>query len=331
MDLSARKKINKTILIVFIVIVLNACHGSEKERRHTIAILEGHQPFSAATEGFQEKMTKLGYGDKNKIDYRIYKAASGSDAESDALAELSLDPPALVFAYSTGTAMAAKAALSSVPVVFAMAMVEGSGLVASKSRPEGLVTGVQVPGPEILVKRLEYLLSIKPSLKTLYTIYNASYSAASAGLDQLRPACVEVGIELYAQAVDSVEMIASHLAGAGPSPRPDAIVLLPDDFSSAEGWPYIIDYARRSAIPVCGSSLSHVESGAAISYFANFREAGEMAAVFADKILHAVPISELPVATAPMSLAINAVVIEKLGLRIPESMLNAASLVLHEK
>lgn len=80
----------------------------------------------------------------------------------------------LIFAFPTPSAIAAKAATqgTKIPVVFAMATLEGTDIVKSVREPGGNITGVRYPGPETLTKRLEILAEMAPRAKRVWHAFN---------------------------------------------------------------------------------------------------------------------------------------------------------------
>ena len=76
----------------------------------------------------------------------------------------------MIYAYSTGSALAAKAATqgTDIPVVFSLGTIENSGLVDSQREPGRNITGARFPAPEITVKRFELLYQMVPTLSLIH-------------------------------------------------------------------------------------------------------------------------------------------------------------------
>ncbi len=94
--------------------------------------------------GFKSKMAELGYEEGKNIRFHEINAKMGSPEEREALDRAVAEKTRLILAFPTGTALAAKsAAAGKVPVIFGMANVEGTGLVADLRRPGGKMTGLR--------------------------------------------------------------------------------------------------------------------------------------------------------------------------------------------
>ena len=139
------------ILAVLFALLLSAC-GEKKPKVYRVGILNGFRPFSEIVDGFKIKMTELGYVEGQNIIYNLHEVDVGSAEEQRVLEQFVVDEVNLIFAFPTGSAIAAKAASqgTNTPVVFAMANLEGISLVESVRQPGGNITGVRAPGPEIV-------------------------------------------------------------------------------------------------------------------------------------------------------------------------------------
>ena len=158
-----KEKTKKQLILVFILIVavcvfLGGC-GEKKQKMYRVGILSGADPFINITDGFKAKMAELGYVEGKNISYDFQKLNVNPVGEKRAAEKFVQDKVDLIFAFPTEPALAAQAATqgTDIPVVFAMAGIEGNNLVESVSKPGGNVTGLRFPGPELTVKRLELL------------------------------------------------------------------------------------------------------------------------------------------------------------------------------
>lgn len=142
--------------LVMVCLFINACGFQSTSQVYRVGILNGFTPFSGVIDGFKAKMTELGYIEGQNIIYDLYEVNTGSTEEQRALEQLVADEVDLIFAFSTGSAIAAKAATqgTDIPVVFALGSVEGIDLVESVRQPGGNITGVRAPGAEAVVKRI---------------------------------------------------------------------------------------------------------------------------------------------------------------------------------
>ena len=86
--------------------------------------------------------------------------------------------------------MAAKAATegTDIPVVFAYAATEETGLIESVRQPGGNITGVRYPGPDIALKRFEVMRELAPEAKRMWIPYQRGYPIVAPQLEALAPA-----------------------------------------------------------------------------------------------------------------------------------------------
>lgn len=317
------------VCAVAVALFLSGC-GEKKPKVCRIGILNGFLPFSGIIDGFKAKMNELGHIEGQNITYDVRRVEIGSSQERQVLEQFVADGVDLIVAFPTGAAIAAKAASqgTKTPVVFAMANLEGINLVQSVRLPGQNITGVRTPGPEIVLKRLEFLLEISPQIKRVYTTYNENYPVNKHDLEALRPAVSSLGITLVEAPVTSVEGIQSDLEDrtASDDIGLDAILIISDDLSqSPTGWPLISKFARKHKVPVVGGAANLVETGAVMCYVPDYIETGKLAAVSADKIHKGISAGTIPVTTAAMSLRINYKKAEELGLNIPIGLLSLAN------
>jgi putative ABC transport system substrate-binding protein len=312
-------------ITVFAACVLCSC-AKEAERQVTIAMLEGNPAYLEAGEGFKARLAALGYPEGGRCSLVRFSAMGKSAEEAAALQAIEALKPDLIFAYPTGSAVAAKpvAERLGAPLVFAVTVLKGSGLIeGSLMAPGGLVTGVQVPGPDGAVKRLELLMEIAPGIKRALVAYEPGYGSKDAAMALLREASGVNGIALIERTIASVEglkVAIAGLPGKGSAAAPDCVVLLPDAITMGEGWPLLEGYAEAAGIPVAGLTEANVEEGAVLAYLADLYETGALAADAAARILAGAPPGGIPVGTSPGKLVVNEKAAARLGLSIPPSV-----------
>ncbi|WP_419663016.1 putative ABC transporter, substrate-binding protein [Desulfosarcina variabilis str. Montpellier] len=112
-------------------------------------------------------------------------------------------------------------------------------------------------------------------------------------------------------------------------PSVDAIILVPEPFNySKAGWGMIHAFAEAKQIPVAGIPINGVEDGALLGNTIDLFHTGELAARLADKVLRGIPAGSIPIETPMTSLIINYDMAKKLGIPVPEGMLNKASRII---
>ncbi len=327
-----RRQILYLTLLAVVSVFLSSC-SEKKPKVYRVGILGGMEPFSDIADGFKAKMSELGYIENKNIVYDI-QVANFQLTDLQLVAKKFVeDEVDLIFVFPTEASLAAKAATqgTEIPVVFAIAGIEGINLVESVRQPGGNITGVRYPGPDLVVKRFEILLEMAPHIKRLYIPYDPNYPNGPPALEALRPVAASKGVTLVAVQVSSVEDIQvafkkrAQLVDNGM----DAIQILPEFLTQTpSGWAAISGFAKEHKLPLVGSMLSSADIGGVFSYCVNFFEVGELAAPIADKILKGTLASTISVVTPEPHLRLNYKVIQELGLNVNEGLLSRADEVI---
>lgn len=323
----------RTLLIVAIVLtpLLGAC--TPKPRTYQIGILCGSDAFLEVVAGFKAGMANLGYIEGKNVIYDLQALNVDPTGEQRAAERFVTNKVDLIFAVPTEPTVAAQAATrgTDIPVVFAYAGIENSGLVNSVREPGGNITGVRFPGPEQIGKRLEILLELAPQVRRVWIGYDKNYPTIGPALETLRPLAASRGVTLVEAPATTLEELEADLASraAKEDIGIDAIILMPDIFNhSPAGWALISGFAAQHRVPVAGSFLYTVEQGAVFGNANDLVRVGELAAPLADKILKGTPAGTIPVVTPDQVLWINYRVAQELGLTVPQSLLGQAAKII---
>lgn len=317
------------ILIVASSLFLSGC-GAERSKVYRVGILSGIPPFATMGDGFKAGMAELGYVEGENIVYDVREINADPDEQRRVLKEFVDDEVDLIFAFATEAALDAKAATegTDIPVVFAMANLEGVDLVGSIRQPGGNITGVRYPGPDLAIKRFEMLLEIAPQTKRLYLPYRENYPANHSALEVLHPAAAAAGVTLVEAPLSSADDLEADLQAraAADDIGIDAVLIMPDDITqSPPGWPMLSEFAAEHKIPIGGSASYEADTGAVFSYINDNIETGRLAAPLADKIFNGTPAGTIPVVTPESELRLNYKVAQELGLTVPEGMMSMAA------
>jgi putative ABC transport system substrate-binding protein len=318
------------VLVVVIGLLVSGCGGTQTPKVYRVGVLSGVDAFASIADGFKAGMTELGYVEGENVVYDLQKVNADSAGEQQALEKFVSDKVDLIFAFPTEPAVAAKAATlgTDIPVVFAFANLEGVDLVKSVREPGGNITGVRYPGPDLAVKRFEFLCELMPNLKRLWITYDANYPATKSALEALRPAASSKGVTLVEVPVTSVADIQADLQARAELADigMDAILIMPEVISqSPDGWAAISKFASEHKVPIAGSAGFEADAGAIFSHIPDNVETGKLAAPLADKILKGTPAGNIPVVTPESHLRINYALAQELGLAVPEGLLSQAA------
>jgi putative ABC transport system substrate-binding protein len=330
MILSEKVNIEKIFIIMFFLACtfLPSCtERTEKEKIYRVGIMSGSEAFVHMSDGFKEEMAKLGYVEGKNISYDLRDA--GPDKEQQVATEIIGQNVDLIFAFPTEPAVAAKAAAKStdIPVVFALAGIEGTGLVESLQRPGGNITGVRFPSPESTCKRLELLRELVPYAKRVWIIHDPNYPLTGPSLEMLRPAARSLGITLLETPAHNLEDVRKALQEKTDSGDIDidAILIMPEVLTQTpDGFGAILEFANKHNVPIAGAMDYTTDRGALFNQAPDVIEMGRQAATLVDKILKGTPAGSIPVMTPVLYFRLNYKAIQRLGLNVNEGLLGMA-------
>jgi putative ABC transport system substrate-binding protein len=234
----------------------------------------------------------------------------------------------LIVARSSQFVQPAKAATSSIPIVFVVhADPVGTGHVASLARPGGNITGLANLQTDLAPKELELLSSTVPMAKRIAVLWNPDTPSHTPVLKAVE----EAGRTLRMQLQPAAARTAAELEGAfGAMARARAQAVL------VIGSPTFIAARQRVAelaithlLPTMFQTKEAVEAGGLMSYGPNFEDLYRRGAVYVDKILKGAKPADLPVQQATtFELVINLKTARALGLTIPQSVLARADQII---
>jgi putative ABC transport system substrate-binding protein len=294
--------------------------------------LSRSDPTYASLRGaLRQGLREHGYveGQTISIEWRFAEGRQStlSNLASD-LVRLQVD---LLFAEATPSALAAKRATSTIPIVFSpIADPVGSGLVANLARPGGNITGLTFMAPELGGKRLELLKEAVPRMALLAVLShpgNPSEATLKSLLAETESAARVAGVQLQRHEAKGPDDL-DKAFGAMSRARVDGLILLPSAMFSSERR-RIADLAAQHRLPTMFFFREFAEAGGLVSYGPNFVELWQRAAAYVDRILKGARPSDLPVEQPTrVELVINLKTAKVLGLTIPPSLLLRADQVI---
>jgi putative tryptophan/tyrosine transport system substrate-binding protein len=329
--------------------------SAKMKRRNFIALLGGaaalrpravraQQPAMPVI-GFLHPASPDGYGDRLRAYRQGLKDAGHVEGENVAIeyrwAENQIDRlPALaaelvrrnvgvIAAFGGATpAFAAKAATTTIPIVFLVAEDPVRlGLVASLARPGGNLTGINFFSGELEAKRLELLRQLVPAAARVAVLVNPSGPDAETTLRDVEPAARAIGVQIQVfNASTSREVDAAFATLARE--RSDALFVAGDPFLTSRRI-QMVQLAAHRSIPATYTSREFADAGGLMSYGANIADAWRQVGIYVGRVLKGAKPAELPVVqSSRFELVINASTARMLGLTVPDKLLVAADEVI---
>jgi putative ABC transport system substrate-binding protein len=279
---------------------------------------------------FHQGLAEAGYveGRNVTIDYRW------AEGRNDKLSVMAADlvqhgVAVIVAADGTAAAMAAKAATSTIPVIFLVGAdpVE-LGLVASLARPGRNITGVTGLAVVTVAKRLQLLHELVPAAKEIAFLRNPTNPYFSAlETRELQAAAAGLGLHLLLLNASTPREIEAAFANL-VTQRADAFLLGTDPFFIT-ARDQVVALANRDAVPAIYPFREDVVAGGLASYGASNRNAYHLMGGYAGRILSGEKPSDLPVQQATrLEMALNQKTAKALGLTIPLPLLGRADEVI---
>jgi putative ABC transport system substrate-binding protein len=283
---------------------------------------------SKRISSFGEGLSETGYtvGRDVTVEARM---AEGQDDRLPALAtDLVGGQVRLIAASGPLAAFAAKAATTSIPIIFVAAFDPvQAGLVASLNQPGGNVTGITLVGASLGGERLELVRELVPNVGLVALMTNPSSPDASEELRDVQTAARAVGQELLVVLASSDRDF--EAAFASIVQRRAGVLLISTDPFLFQSTDRLIALAAQHRIPALYATGESVAGGGLISYGASISDAWRLAGVHAGKILNGARAAELPVVQpTKFELVINLKTARALGLDVPPALLARADEVI---
>ncbi len=287
---------------------------------------ESAEPF---VREFQRGLRDLGWveGQNIVIEWRFAGGRAQRLAELAAeLVRLRVD---LIVVPSTPTALAAKNATQTIPIVtVAVGDPVGLGLVASLARPGGNITGLTgTVGPEIAGKLVDLLRQTFPKVSRMTVLWHPATPGNALWLREAQTAARVLGVELQDLEAHSPNDFDSAFA-AMKTKRAGAL-LLAGDIMFLTHRTRLADLAAKSRLPTMCSLREYVEAGGLMSYGPSSPDLFHRAATYVDRILKGANPADLPVEQpTKFELVINLKTAKALGITIPQTVLLRADEVI---
>lgn len=286
-------------------------------------------PFANLIAALHEGLQKTGYVEGQNLDIEFRWAEGHFDKLAPLAADLVSRQVAVIVATGgPAPALAAKAATSTIPIVFNVgADPVKLGLVASFNRPGGNVTGVSFFVAELDAKRLGLLHELVPHAERTAVLLNPKNPNAGPQLSDMTKAAETLGLQitvLHAATVDDLNTVLAN----SPSADTGALLVGADAFFNSRR-DQIVGLVARLGLPAIYEVREFVAAGGLMSYGTSLVDAYRQVGVYTGQLLKGETPADLPVIQPTrFELVINLKTAEGLRFTVPPSLLAQADEVI---
>jgi putative tryptophan/tyrosine transport system substrate-binding protein len=276
---------------------------------------------------FHQGLKELGFVEGQNIATEYRWPGTQYDQLPALMAEL-VRRRAAVIVGNTPPSMAAKAATSTIPIVFFTGTDPVKvGLVASFNRPDGNATGVSFLSSELEAKRLGLLRELLPQAKVIAALVDAKFIAGADQLRDLQVAGSALGQQIRVVEAGTEGELENAFANLAQQ-RPDVLIVAAAPFFTGRRN-RIVELVARQSLPAMYDVREFPVAGGLISYGANITDAIRRVGVYTGRILKGEKPADLPVLQpTKFELVINAKTAKALGLDVPYKLLAIADEVI---
>jgi len=286
-------------------------------------------PSVGLVDAFRRGLEETGYTERQNVAIE-FRWAEGDYGRIPALVAELVDLPVavLVTGGGEGTAFAAKAATTTIPIVCNVGTDPvKTGLVASLSRPGGNVTGINILTSELATKRVGLLHDLVPAGSVFAHLVNPNFPSTESIIEQADRAAQLLGLKTVVLKATSKTEIETAFASIREK-RIGALLVASDSFFYSVRDQIVI-LAAQAAIPTIFEQRGFATAGGLISYGTSLTDSYRQMGNYTGRILKGEKPADLPfVQASKYELVINLKTAKALGLTIPPGVMAIADEVI---
>jgi putative tryptophan/tyrosine transport system substrate-binding protein len=282
-----------------------------------------------AIDPLRQGLREAGYIEGKNLIIEARFASGRQELLPELVADVIRQKVDVLVVHSTRTALAAKQATSTIPIVFASVFDPvASGIVSSLARPGGNITGAAMGvGGGFGGKWVELLKEAVPGMSHAAVLWNSANQSSAQSAEAIRAAGRTLGVKLDLFDAGNAASLDKALSAIAAS-RAEGVIIAPDPLFNANRTK-LVRFAASRRLPTMYFFKSFAEAGGLMAYGANNAESIRAAAKYVDKILKGAKPADLPVdQPSRFELVINLRTAKALGLKIPRSLLVRADQVI---
>src|SRR5215469_325000 len=278
---------------------------------------------------FRKGMNESGYVEGQNVTVDYHWLEGRYDRLPALLADLVHRGVAVIAAPGQVPAIAAKAAIATIPIVFGVGDDPVQlGLVTNLARPNGNATGINFFVQEVAAKRLRLLHDLIPKAVRIAVLVNPANAAVeTTTLREVQEAAPALGLQLQVLKASTIGEIDAAFATLTRE-RPDALFVAGDAFFLDRRVQFAT-LTARDRIPATYSVREAVAAGGLMSYGPDLVEVFRQVGIYTSKILKGAKPADLPVLQpTKLELVINLVTARALDIEVPSGLLSIADEVI---
>jgi putative tryptophan/tyrosine transport system substrate-binding protein len=308
-----------------------AARAQQQPAMPVVGYLDGGAPETGAhrVSGFRKGLSEMGYVEGRNVAIEYRWAHDQPARQPDLASDLVRHRVAVIVASSgTATALVAKAATATIPIVFQGASDPvASGLVASFNRPGGNVTGIVNMGGEIVNKQLGLLHDLTPGATRFAALVSATAAFARSEIEGARAAAAAIGLQMETFTVGTSREIDEAFASLADK-RVEALIVTPRPLFQSRRVQLVTNTVLHR-LPVIYPSREFIEVGGLMSYGASRADQSRKLGIYVGRILKGEKPADLPVMQpTKFEFVINLQTARTLGLTVPPTLLAIADEVI---
>ena len=305
-----------------------AARAQQTGRVWRVAVIGAVSPLPAMLSAFREALQQRGWTEGKNLSIDVRWPKDSFAQEPGLISEVLHSNVDVIVAWATPSALAARRATSTIPIVFlGISDPVGSGLAASLAHPGGNATGSSNVAPDLSAKLLGTFAQLVPGMSSVGVVVNPANPGAVAQMDGTQQAVHALGLQsqvVNAGTLEEYERAFARLKIEGVN----GVLLLADPSNDAYAGK-IAELAQQYRLPTAFQLRNNVAAGGLMSYGADNNDQFRLAAFYVDRILRGEKPADLPVQLpTKFDLAINLKTAKALGITVPPTLLATADEVI---